>query len=59
MSKERISELHQELTALDRRIKPLEWDANRNQINDFRKSQLKQLQEKQGTLQEELNGLQQ
>ena len=59
MYKERISELHQELTALDRRIKPLEWDANRNQINDFRKSQLKQLQEKQGTLQEELNRLQQ
>ncbi len=59
MSKERISELHQELTALDRRIKPLEWDASRNQINEFRKGQLKQLQEKQVTLQEELNGLQQ
>ena len=59
MSKERILELQQELMALDRRIKPLEWDSSRNQINEFRKGQLKQLQEKHSTLQEELNGLQQ
>ncbi len=53
MSQERRSELRELLFNLERRIAPLEWDANRNQINEFKKATLEKLkQEQKGLLQE-------
>ena len=54
MSKERSSELRELQFHLERKIRPLEWDANRNQINDFKKLDLEKLQQEQKTLQQEL-----
>ena len=57
MSQERITELQEQLVQLERKIRPLEWDAGRNQINEFKKQQLGQLKEQHGTLQQELTQL--
>ena len=57
MSEERIIELRELIFGLERRIKPLEWDASRNQINEFKKTTLARLQEEHKTFVEELNGL--
>lgn len=57
MSQERITELREHLFQLERRIKPLEWDSGRNQINEFKKQQLVKLKEEFNTLQQELLGL--
>ena len=57
MSQERNLELREQLFQLERRIKPLEWDAGRNQINEFKKQQLVKLREEFNTLQQELHGL--
>lgn len=54
MTKERISELRDQLFHLERTIRPLEWDAGRNQINEYKKLELGRLKEQQRTLQEEL-----
>ncbi len=54
MSQERILELHRLLYELDRRIKPLEWDSSRNQINEFKKQTLDKLKAEQITLKQEL-----
>jgi hypothetical protein len=43
MSEERLSELRELLFNLERRIKPLEWDAGRNQINEYKKVELGKL----------------
>ncbi len=59
MSKERILELQEQLFSLERSIKPLEWDASRNQINEFKKQKLVSLKEQHQTLQNELQSLQQ
>lgn len=59
MSQERVSELKELLFALERRIRPLEWDSSRNQINDFKKVQLGKLKEEFSTLQNELQQLEQ
>ena len=59
MSQERISELRELLFNLERKIKPLEWDAGRNQINEFKKLTLEKLKEEHSTLLEELQGLEQ
>ena len=59
MSQERISELKELLFNLERRMRPLEWDASRNQINDFKKVQLGKLKEEFSTLQNELGLLEQ
>ena len=37
MSPESISEVRELLFNLERKIKPLEWDNSRNQINEFKK----------------------
>ena len=55
MSKERVSELRELLFQLERRIKPLEWDSSRNQINEFKKLQLNQLKEEHIKLSTELS----
>ena len=59
MSKEKIAELRERLFQLERKIMPLEWDASRNQINEFRKIQLGQLKEEFKTLNEVLHELEQ
>ncbi len=59
MAQERISELREHLFLLERKIKPLEWDANRNQINEFKKLELGRLQQEHSTLQSELQKLEQ
>lgn len=57
MSEERMAQLREQLFQLERRIRPLEWDAGRNQINEFKKQQLVKLKENLTTLQQELLGL--
>ena len=59
MSQERISELRELLFNLERRIAPLEWDANRNQINEFKKAQLQRLKEEHSSLLREFQDLEQ
>ena len=58
MAQERITELKELLFQLERKIKPLEWDAGRNQINEYKKVQLEQLKEQHQTLSSELESLQ-
>ncbi len=58
MSQERIVELKELLFQLERKIKPLEWDASRNQINEFKKVQLEKLKTEFSTLSDELRELQ-
>ena len=57
MSQERILEIRGLLYDLDKRIRPLEWDSSRNQINEFKKIQLGKLKEEHSTLSEELSNL--
>lgn len=57
MTEERIKELRETLFHLERRIKPLEWDASRNQINEFKLEQLKRMREEFIGLRKELVGL--
>jgi len=57
MSSERISELRELLFNLDRKIKPLEWDLSRNQINEFKKIQLDKLRLEHSGFLNELNNL--
>ncbi|MEK6940097.1 MAG: hypothetical protein AABX31_05200 [Nanoarchaeota archaeon] len=57
MSEERVTQLREQLFQLERRIKPLEWDSSRNQINEFKKQQLVKLKEEFNTLTQELHGL--
>ncbi len=59
MTEERRMELKEQLLILERRIRPLAWDASRNQINEFRKQQLVKLQQEQANLQKELQSLEQ
>ncbi|MBI4980182.1 hypothetical protein HZC30_01325 [Candidatus Woesearchaeota archaeon] len=59
MSQERISELKGLLFNLEQRMRPLEWDSSRHQINDFKKIQLGKLKEEFSTLQNELQQLEQ
>lgn len=57
MSPARISEIRELLFNLERKIKPLEWDESRDQINEFKKLQLVKLREEHKTLTDELNEL--
>jgi len=57
MSEERMTQLREQLFQLERRIKPLEWDSSRNQINEFKKQQLGKLKEEFVSLQQELRSL--
>lgn len=57
MSKERLTELRDRLFELERRIRPLEWDASRHQINEFKKVELTRLKEEQTGLVKELGDL--
>ncbi|MDP3733905.1 MAG: hypothetical protein Q8R37_01635 [Nanoarchaeota archaeon] len=57
MTQERMMELRELLLNLERRIKPLEWDSSRNQINEFKKQELGRLKGEFVTLRTELSGL--
>ncbi|MBI1968820.1 hypothetical protein HYS49_02820 [Candidatus Woesearchaeota archaeon] len=57
MAEERLAELRKLLYGLERKIKPLEWDFSRNQINEFKKLELERLKKEHQTLHEELQGL--
>ncbi|MBU0470928.1 MAG: hypothetical protein KKA62_04870 [Nanoarchaeota archaeon] len=57
MTKEKIAELRETLFNMERKIKPLEWDASRNQINEFKQQQLVKMKAEFITLQEELSKL--
>ena len=59
MSQEQKMELKKHLTQLERRLRPLEWDFNRNQINEFRQKELERLKKEHTQCLEELNGLEQ
>jgi len=48
------AELRERLFQLERKIAPLEWDASRNQINEFKKLQLAKLKEEYSALKGEL-----
>lgn len=57
MSAERISEIKEQLFCLESKIRPLEWDAGRKQINASKKIQLNKLKEELNTLKNELQQL--
>ena len=57
MAEERLAELRKLLYGLERKIKPLEWDSSRNQINEFKKLELERLRKEHQTLKEELQQL--
>jgi len=57
MADERLIQVRERLISIERKLRPLEWDANRNQINDYKKQELENLRLEQTTLQEELKGL--
>ncbi|MBI2668455.1 hypothetical protein HYX14_01300 [Candidatus Woesearchaeota archaeon] len=59
MSEQRTQEIKDRLFQLDRKIRPLEWDATRNQINDFKRQDLQRLKDEHKILTDELLGLQQ
>ncbi len=54
---QRTVEIKEQLFVLERRMKPLQWDLSKNQINEFRKQQLGRLQGEHSTLTEELSNL--
>ncbi len=54
MATEKVLELRERLFFLERKIKPLEWDASRNQINEFKKMQLVKMKEEYALIQKEL-----
>jgi len=44
MVDEMVIALREQMFQLERRIKPLEWDSKRNQINEFKQKQLEKMQ---------------
>ena len=52
-----MSELRELLYNLERKIRPLEWDSSRNQINEYKKIELGKLKVEHEQLQQELKGL--
>ncbi len=54
MSKERVLEIKEQLFQLEGKIRPLQWDFDRKQINPFKSKVLKELSVQKETLQKEL-----
>ncbi len=54
MADEQLIQVRERLVVVERKLRPLEWDATRNQINDYKKQELAKLRLEQTTLQEEL-----
>ena len=57
MTQERLIELQKKLLDIEKRLKPLEWDASRDQINEFKKVQMEKLKVEHKSLLEEINQL--
>ncbi|MBS3170026.1 hypothetical protein J4210_06090 [Candidatus Woesearchaeota archaeon] len=57
MTQNKIGEVRELLFQIERRMRPLEWDLNRNQINEFKKKELARLKEQHNQLQHELTQL--
>ena len=57
MADERLTQVRERLISIERKLRPLEWDANRNQINGYRKQEFEKLKQEQTVLQEELKGI--
>ena len=57
MSQDRVVEVRELLLQLERRIRPLEWDLNRKQINEFKRQELIRLKDQHFQLQNELTRL--
>lgn len=49
-----VTELRQSMLILERQIKPLEYDASRNQIHEHKREQLKQMKIEYEELQQQL-----
>ena len=58
MSQERIIEIQVLLLALERNMRPLRWDLDHNQINEFKRQKLEKLKVEHQNLNTELQGLQ-
>jgi len=58
MSQERMMEIQVLLLDLERNMRPLRWDLDHNQINEFKRQKLAKLQEEHQNLRTELQGLQ-
>lgn len=56
MSQE-LQELREMLFQLERKLRPLEWDLGRKQINEFKKQELVRLKAEQGQLLQRLKDL--
>ena len=57
MTVERITQLREQLVQLEKRLRQLEWDLARNQINQFQKKKLEILRTEHTALTTELAGL--
>lgn len=53
----RAIEIRTLLISIERKMKPLEWDLNRKQINEYKKIELTKLKHEQETLLQELQTL--
>ena len=53
MSEINLNELKKNMLLLERQIKPLEYDASRNQIHDHKLTLLQKMKEEYGQLQEQ------
>lgn len=59
MTGERIAEIRVTLLKLEKRIRQLEWDSSRNQINEYKKQELVKLKKEHELLVNELKELEQ
>lgn len=59
MAEEQVVELRERLVQLERRIRPLEWDSSRNQINEFRQKEYERLKKEHAQCLQELHGFEQ
>jgi hypothetical protein len=57
MADERLVQVRERLISIERKLRPLEWDASRNQINEYRKKEFEKLRQEQVALQEELKNM--
>lgn len=59
MTGERIVEIRGLLLKLEKRLRQLEWDSSRNQINEYKKQELVKLKKEHEVLVNELKELEQ
>ncbi|MBT4538897.1 hypothetical protein HOC32_01280 [Candidatus Woesearchaeota archaeon] len=52
-----LNELKRSMLTLERQIKPLEYDASRNQIHDYKRAQLKKMKDDYVALKQQLKSV--